>query len=142
MSVLKILIVEDDLLLAENLSEELLDFGYTITDIASNSDDGLRAFRKRLPDLILMDIHLEGSSLETIRLMVASGMGVTVLPQTSINDYAYPKDLLGVRPFSEPVPRRTVALAWRKSFPRPEAVKVLAETVRSCPLGNAVRIIN
>jgi LysR family hydrogen peroxide-inducible transcriptional activator len=85
---------------------------------------------------------LEGSSLETIRLMVASGMGVTVLPQTSVNDYAYPNDLLSIRPFCEPVPRRVVALAWRKSFPRPEAVKLLADMVRACPLGEAIEIID
>lgn len=85
---------------------------------------------------------LEGSSLETIRLMVASGMGVTVLPQTSVNNYAYPGDLLSVRSFSKPAPQRMVALAWRKSFPRPQAVKAIAETVRHCPLGASVHIIH
>ena len=84
---------------------------------------------------------LEGSSLETIRLMVATGIGVTVLPQTSVNGYPYPKDLLSTRPFVEPVPRRTVALAWRRSFPRPAAIKVLAEAVRACPLGKEVRML-
>ena len=80
---------------------------------------------------------LEGSSLETIRLMVASGMGVTVLPQTSVNGYA--QEMTAVRPFAEPAPRRTVALAWRKSFPRPNAVAMLANAVRDCPLGDGVR---
>lgn len=82
---------------------------------------------------------LEGSSLETIRLMVASGMGVTVLPQTSIE--GYPQDMVTIRPFAEPIPRRTVALAWRKSFPRPAAMRLLAEAVRSCPLGSKVTIL-
>ncbi len=85
---------------------------------------------------------LEGSSLETIRLMVVSGMGITVLPQTSIDDYSYPKDLLSVRPFSQPEPRRTVALAWRKRFPRLEAIRVIADTVRTCALENGVNIID
>lgn len=84
---------------------------------------------------------LEGSSLETIRLMVASGMGVTVLPQTSIHAATYSEELVTVRPFSEPVPRRVVALAWRRSFPRPQAVRTLAEAVWDCPLGEGVRMI-
>jgi LysR family hydrogen peroxide-inducible transcriptional activator len=42
---------------------------------------------------------LEGSSLETIRLMVATGMGITVLPYTSVSGYAHVSDLLSVRPF-------------------------------------------
>lgn len=81
---------------------------------------------------------LEGSSLETIRLMVASGMGVTVLPWTSVDGYAQDSEMVSVRPFDEPVPRRTVALAWRKSFTRPAAVQSIADTVRQCTLGDRV----
>ncbi|MCP5418949.1 MAG: hydrogen peroxide-inducible genes activator [Gammaproteobacteria bacterium] len=88
-----------------------------------------------------MQKTLEGSSLETIRLMVASGMGVTVLPQTSIRVPTYSEELVSVRPFTEPAPRRTVAMAWRRSFPRPQAVRMLAEAVRDCPLGDEVRMI-
>lgn len=84
---------------------------------------------------------LEGSSLETIRLMVASGVGVTVLPQTSVNSYPHSSDLLSTRPFREPAPHRVVAVAWRKSFPRPEAVRVLADAVRGCPLGTGVAVL-
>lgn len=89
-----------------------------------------------------MQKTLEGGSLETIRLMVATGMGVTVLPQTSVNGYSYPKELLSIRPFTEPVPRRVNALAWRRSFPRPGAIRTLAEAMRSCTLSEEVKIIN
>lgn len=65
---LKILIVEDDLLLADRLAELLLEFGYVITDTVHNSTDALRAFRKRLPDLVLMDINLEASKQDGIEL--------------------------------------------------------------------------
>ena len=83
---------------------------------------------------------LEGSSLETIRLMVASGMGVTVLPQTSLGEPFMP-EMVSVRPFVDPVPRRSVALAWRKSFTRPGAVRALADAVRQCPLGEEVVVL-
>lgn len=77
---------------------------------------------------------LEGSSLETIRLMVATGMGVTVLPQTSAQGYANTEAVVSIRPFAPPIPTRTVALAWRKSFPRPGAIRVLGQAIRACPL--------
>lgn len=87
-----------------------------------------------------MQKTLEGSSLETIRLMVASGMGVTVLPQTSVDRYGG-QEMLTVRPFAEPIPRRTVALAWRKSFTRPTVIRTLSETIRHSPLGDAVMVL-
>lgn len=88
-----------------------------------------------------MQRTLEGSSLETIRLMVATGVGITVLPYTSVSGYAYPSDLLSVRPFETPAPTRMVALAWRKSFPRQRVIALLAEAIRACPLGEAVRLL-
>ncbi len=86
-----------------------------------------------------MQRTLEGSSLETIRLMVASGMGVTVLPQTSVNGTS--SELLQYRPFADPAPHRTVAVAWRKSFPRPNAIAALADAIRACPLGPGVAVL-
>lgn len=71
MQALKILIVEDDLILAEQLADQLLSFGYSITDISSNSKDALLAFRKRLPDLVVMDINLEGSLQDGIEVAEA-----------------------------------------------------------------------
>ena len=61
---------------------------------------------------------MEGSSLETLRHMVASGMGVTVLPCTAAaGPGRYASELTAIRPFANP-PRRRIALAWRVSFPR------------------------
>lgn len=77
---------------------------------------------------------LEGSSIETIRQMVAGGAGVTVLPATSIDNAGGVDKLLTYRPFAAPVPQREVALAYRTSFPRPKLVDLLVETVAACKL--------
>lgn len=75
----------------------------------------------------------EGSSLETIRMMVASGLGCSVLPQSAIE--GHPSSILvEVRPFTEPRPMRKVAIAWRASFPRPQAIEVLVQAVQRCQL--------
>ncbi|MCW8927908.1 MAG: LysR substrate-binding domain-containing protein [Gammaproteobacteria bacterium] len=79
---------------------------------------------------------LEGASLETIRMMVTSGVGLTVLPCTAAAADLYSGRLLAIRRFSNIEPGRTVALAWRKSFPRPKVIEVLrravAESALSC----------
>ena len=72
---------------------------------------------------------LQGNSLETIRNMVASGLGITVLP-ASANSPRYRSPLLKVIPFKAPAPSRRIALAWRKSFAREKAIEVLAQAVR------------
>jgi LysR family hydrogen peroxide-inducible transcriptional activator len=77
---------------------------------------------------------VEGGSLETIRQMVAGGVGVTVLPATSVSGAASPGDLIRVLPFARPVPVRRVGLAWRKSFPRPEAIEALRKAILACNL--------
>ncbi|SOB76820.1 transcriptional regulator, LysR family [Marinobacter sp. LV10R510-11A] len=74
----------------------------------------------------------EGSSLETIRHMVASGLGITVLPLSAATVMHYHKDVLVTRPFAPPVPSRTVALAWRVTFPRPKAIDVLSLAANQC----------
>lgn len=74
----------------------------------------------------------EGSSLETIRHMVASGLGITVLPLSAATGMNYHEDILVVRPFAPPVPFRTVALAWRVTFPRPKAIDVLSLAASQC----------
>ena len=77
---------------------------------------------------------IEATSLETIRHMVASGMGISVLPESALVDSHYAPNILSTRPFRSPSPSRTVALAWRASFPRPKAIDVLSEALRLCPI--------
>ena len=75
---------------------------------------------------------VESSSLETIRHMVASGLGVSILPLSAVDCHHYSPGVLDIRPMTAPVPFRTVAIAWRASFPRPKAIEVLADSIRLC----------
>ena len=81
------------------------------------------------PDLSRKGAEIQqGTSLETIRNMVASGLGITVLP-ASANSARYRSKLLSVIPFTRPAPARRIALAWRKSFARTQAIEALAHAV-------------
>ncbi|MCL2644497.1 MAG: hydrogen peroxide-inducible genes activator [Betaproteobacteria bacterium] len=68
---------------------------------------------------------LEGSSLETIRHMVSTGLGMTVLPSTAADGLEARNPLVKVRPFAHPEPVRRIALAWRVTFPRGGVVDML-----------------
>jgi LysR family hydrogen peroxide-inducible transcriptional activator len=96
----------------------------------------------------------EGSSLETIKHMVAAGMGVTLVPRLSV-----PAEALAARPRGrgkepEPIvrylpiadaqgrapPTRRVVLAWRRSFTRYEAIAALRNAIYACELPGVTRL--
>jgi LysR family hydrogen peroxide-inducible transcriptional activator len=81
-----------------------------------------------------MQRTFEGSSLETIRHMVASGIGLTVLPRASVKDMNDANGLIRFVPFSAPVPSRRVVIAWRKSFTRRAAIDAVCRAVAECEL--------
>jgi LysR family hydrogen peroxide-inducible transcriptional activator len=92
----------------------------------------------------------EGSSLETIKHMVAAGMGITLVPRLSVppesfeakprqrkDDAEYVKYI----PFSEgDVPSRRVVLAWRRSYTRYEAIAALRNAIYACELSGVTRL--
>jgi LysR family hydrogen peroxide-inducible transcriptional activator len=75
-----------------------------------------------------------GSSLETIRYMVAGGLGVTVVPRSSVANRADESSLIISKPFAAKAPSRRIALAWRKTFPRTKAIHVLREAILASPM--------
>lgn len=74
------------------------------------------------------DVRL-GHSIGTIRCMVASGLGVSVLPDGALR-HPYNNDMISIIPFTEPEPSRRIALAWRTGFVRPKAIDALLSAVR------------
>jgi len=77
---------------------------------------------------------LEGSSLETIRHMVMSGIGISVFPATAAGAHEYSHRLLAVRRLAGKQPFRRVGLAWRKSFPRAQAIETLTQSIQQLDL--------
>ncbi|TAM10650.1 MAG: hydrogen peroxide-inducible genes activator [Nevskiaceae bacterium] len=73
-----------------------------------------------------------GSSLETIRYMVASGLGVTVLPRSSIENQPHASSPPPWVPFTPPAPHRRIAMVWRSTFPRRAAIQALHDGILAC----------
>ena len=76
--------------------------------------------------------EVRATSLETLRQMVAAGIGCTLLPALAISPmHTYGSaQLLELRSFVPPVPFRTIGLATRKRYPRPEIVQALGNIIR------------
>ena len=90
----------------------------------------------------------EGSSLETIKHMVAAGMGVTLVPRLSVPEQsgksgsqdAPVRYLPVVDPQGGPPPTRRVVLAWRRSFTRYEAIAAMRNAIYACALPGVTRL--
>ncbi|RZJ22670.1 MAG: hydrogen peroxide-inducible genes activator, partial [Haliea sp.] len=109
----------------------------------SSSADGIRK-------------SFEGSSLETIKHMVAAGMGITLVPRLGVpKDDLLPAPPAGnsqgapasartsyikYLPFEGDVPTRRVVLAWRRSFTRYEAIAALRNAIYACELPGVTRL--
>lgn len=79
---------------------------------------------------------LQGNSLDTVRNMVASNLGITVLPMSATIS-RYQNALVKAIPFRQPVPTRKIALAWRKSYGRVQAVEAIANAIRTLEMFQA-----
>ena len=73
------------------------------------------------------DVRL-GHSIGTIRCMVASGLGVSVLPDSALQ-HPYSNDMISAIPFAQPAPSRRIALGWRAGFVRTKAIDALLDAV-------------
>jgi LysR family hydrogen peroxide-inducible transcriptional activator len=93
----------------------------------------------------------EGSSLETIKYMVAAGMGVTLVPRLSVPPEAFTaKRRKGTERYVKylpvqdadgaPPPTRRIVLVWRKSFTRFEAIAALRNAIYACKLDGVQRL--
>ena len=117
---------QDDLL---NENVLLLGEGHCFRDQVMAACPGLRQTFAN-GDRLLQSV-VEGSSLETLKHMVVSKLGITILPLSAAQVAPYGDGVLCTRPFVDPSPTRTVALAWRASFPRHQAVDVISRAIKA-----------
>lgn len=131
MSKEKILIVEDDSLFAQAVKEHLLSFGYDVVGIASKGKEAIEKAGILLPDLIIMDIHLDGemdgieAAYQIMEKYNIPVVYLTAYADQEILERAKNTEPLGyiVKPLQEKSLRTTVELALYKAKQEKELKK-------------------
>jgi DNA-binding LytR/AlgR family response regulator len=124
----RILIVEDDMIIAANLSMQLTQLGYEVTGIESRGEEAVIHAKVNTPDIILMDIQLRGvlNGIETVRkiqqdiqipiiYLTANSDEQTFNKARDTNPYAFIS-----KPFNKLDLERTIALAVQRHQSQPE----------------------
>jgi LysR family hydrogen peroxide-inducible transcriptional activator len=73
------------------------------------------------------------TSLETLRQMVASGVGITLLPVLAVQPPVPVSPDIALLPFTDRAPHRRIAMVWRKSSAMDGFLQQLAEAFRQLP---------
>lgn len=114
----RILIVEDDMIIAANLSLQLCNLGYEVTGIESRGEEAIGHALANAPDIILMDINLKGklNGIETVS-MIQKNHDIPVIYLTANSDettFALAKETHPFafisKPFNQLDLERTIAL--------------------------------
>ena len=128
----KVLIVEDERVVALHLKQQLLRLGYQVPAIATSGDQALKQIGDHQPDAILIDIHLEGDvdGIETsARIPVELQIPVIYLtayseePTLERARQTKPYGYL-VKPFSEQELHATVQMALERTMPTQTVVEL------------------
>jgi LysR family hydrogen peroxide-inducible transcriptional activator len=122
--------------LAQNLSLSAKELGREKVMLLDNDHCYSNQILEACPGLAKNRDVQSGNSLETIRNMVASNLGISVLPKSAtISGYENP--LVKTIPFTDPKPYRRVALAYRKSTVKKKAINYIVKSIQKINL-NAV----
>jgi DNA-binding LytR/AlgR family response regulator len=135
---LKILIVEDEMLIGANLAMQLENIGYEISGIIPRGEDAINAIKTDKPDLVLMDIHLKGQldGIETATQMQLYG-SIPIIYLTANTDDAHFARAKATNPYaflSKPFKKLDLKHAIELA-----AEKILAE--KSQPQSNAENFV-
>lgn len=136
---IKILLVEDEFIIADNMRRKLENIGYEVTEIASSGEDAIRLAQETKPDLVISDIILEGemngieSSLQIRKLLNIPIIYLTAYGSAEMIDKAKITEPYGylIKPFNEREVYAAVELALHKHKSEKHIVELLKKSEQS-----------
>lgn len=152
----KVLVVEDDMIIAANISLQLTNLGYEVTGIETRGEEALIHARENRPDIILMDINLKGKldGIETAKQIHAT-MHIPIIYLTANADETTFNRAKETHPFAFiPKPlniiqlRRTFELAVQqmklnsgKKAPENPSLKILEDRIFIRHMGKMIKLL-
>ncbi len=117
---LKILIVEDEVLIAEDMSADIEDMGYQVVDIAITGDECIGLYEQHQPDIILMDVKIKGNidGIDVAHIL-KNKSNVPIIFITSNTDDATMKRAIDCKPqafLSKPYNKKELGMAIELAF--------------------------
>ncbi|MDB2406917.1 hydrogen peroxide-inducible genes activator [Jannaschia sp.] len=79
----------------------------------------------------VLSLDYEGTSLDTLRQMVATGLGLSILPALYVRSEVAREALVTARALPDPQPGRDIALIWRRTAAQGDAFALLATDIRA-----------
>ena len=112
----RILIVEDELIIAEDLKSRLRRLGHIVTGHATSGEAAVQKTAETKPDVILMDVRLRGEmtgiqAAERIRELYAVRVVYVTAHATAVAEHENEQQLVLMKPFSTPELQRVIATA-------------------------------
>ncbi|WP_421947013.1 LytR/AlgR family response regulator transcription factor [Phaeodactylibacter xiamenensis] len=131
----KILMVEDDMIIAADISMQLTKLGYEVIGISTRAEDALKTLESNRPDIILMDIVLSGkmNGIEAAKVVLEKFQVPVIFLTSNADDASFQEALTAkpyafiTKPFQKSHLERTIKLALQRiaveeeSAPAPEA---------------------
>lgn len=142
--IVKVLIVEDEYILAINLQESLESLGYTVVDIADSAELAISKAHELRPNLILMDIRLRGEA-DGIQAAekIWRDLEIPVIYVTGHSDKSTVKRATLTSPFGyilKPIKEQELYVAIQTALNRYEREQFLSSVLRE--MGDAVIVVN
>ena len=130
----RVLVVEDEAIIAEDLKRRLQSFGYTVIDTATTGQDAVVKAAARRPDLVLMDIVLRGDmdGIQAANVM-REQLGIPVVYLTSHADSTTVNRAVTTEPFGyilKPLDDRELGITIEMALYRHHAEKKLRDMER------------
>ncbi|GAB3622331.1 LysR substrate-binding domain-containing protein [Mariniluteicoccus endophyticus] len=144
-------LLREDFLLAAPADHEMATAGPVASADLASEDLLLLSDGHCLRDQALAVCKLSGAqerrgfqatSLETLRHMVASGVGVTLLPRLAVSSPVQPNPGLVLREFVDPAPHRDIALVWRRTHVHRDLLVDVAAALREAAVRMPVTVLD
>jgi CheY-like chemotaxis protein len=128
----RVMVVEDERIVALHLRQQLVKLGYDVAEFAASGEQALRQVAAARPDLILMDIHIDGSldGIETAARLPADDR-IPVIYLTAYSEEATLERARATRPYGylvKPFAERELHATIQMALERRRDEKIRQET--------------